>query len=48
MMKKDSKKEPEWLKKSVKKSDVSLIDFGSIFGGFWEHFGSKIPSKIES
>ena len=33
--------EHKWLKKSIKKSYVFLIDSGIIFGGFWEHFGSQ-------
>ena len=33
--------EPNWLKKSSKKSEVFLIDFGPIFGSFWEHFGGQ-------
>ena len=37
--------EPKWLKKSIKKSDVFLIDFGAIFGGFSEHFGGQNTSK---
>ena len=37
--------EPKWLKKSSKKSEVFLIDFGPIFGGFWEHFGGQNTIK---
>ena len=37
--------EIKWLKQSIKKSEVFLIDFGLIFGGFWEHFGSQNTSK---
>ena len=50
MMKKGSKMEPKWLKKSIKKSEVFLIDFGPIFGGFWEHFGSQntIKNRLEN
>ena len=42
--------EPTWLKKSIKKSEVFLIDFGPIFGGFWEHFGSQntIKNQLEN
>ena len=43
--KKAPKMEPKWLKKSIKKSDVFLIDLGPIFGGFWEHFGGQNSSK---
>ena len=37
--------EPKWLKKSNKKSEVFLIDFGPIFGGFWEHLGGQNTIK---
>ena len=37
--------EPKWLKKSIKKSEVFLIDFGPIFGGFLEHFGGQNTIK---
>ena len=43
--KKASKIEPKWLKKSSKKSDVFLIDFGPICWGFWEHFGGQNTIK---
>ena len=33
--------EQKWLKKSSNKSEVFLIDFETIFGGFWEHFGGQ-------
>ena len=39
------KMEPKWLKKSIKKSEVFFIDFGPIFWGFWEHFGSQNTIK---
>ena len=46
--KKAPKMEPKWLKKSIKKSEVFLIDFGPMFEGFWEHFGSQntIKSRV--
>ena len=37
--------EPKWFKKSIKKSEVFLIDFGPIFGGFWDHFGGQNTIK---
>ena len=37
--------EPKWLNKSSNKSEVFLIDFGTIFGGFWEHFGGQNTIK---
>ena len=37
--------EPKWLKKSIKKSEVFLLDFGPIFGGFLEHFGGQNTNK---
>ena len=37
--------EPKWLNKSIKKSEVFLIDFGPIFGGFWEHLGGQNTIK---
>mgnify|MGYP001347131278 CR=1 FL=1 len=37
--------EPKWLNKSIKKSEVFLIDFGPIFGRFWKHFGSQNAIK---
>ena len=37
--------EPTWLKKSIKKSEVFLIDFGPIFEAFWEHFGGQNTIK---
>ena len=42
--------EPKWLKKSIKKSEVFLIDFGPIFGGFREHFGGQnaIKNRVEN
>ena len=43
--KKAPKMEPKWLKQSIKKSDVFLIDFGFIFEGFWEHFRDQNASK---
>ena len=39
--------EPKWLKKSIKKSDVFLIDFGPIYGAFGSTVGVKILAKIE-
>ena len=42
--------DPKWLKKSIKKSEVFLIDFGPIFEGFWEHFGgpNAIKNRVEN
>ena len=46
----DPNMEPKWLKKSIKKSEVFLIDFGPIFGSFWEHFGGQdtIKNRVEN
>ena len=33
--------EPKWLQNSIKKSEVFLIDFGPILGGFGELFGRQ-------
>ena len=37
--------DPKWLKTSIKKSEVFLIDVGTIFGGFWEHVGRQNTIK---
>ena len=37
--------EPKWVKKSSKQSEVFLIDFGYIFGGFCEYFGGQNTNK---